>query len=137
MFRAVAQWLDEGTGVDEAHRVLRLGGRWAGWWSHARADNQDWFDEYWSTIELACRGAHRDQRNIDGGAILDAAAVFDAADRRNLVIGAVEMRVDPVRPHARSLCPEPTRLGGSASVAVASARRCPLPGHERVVSWSL
>ncbi len=35
----------------------------------------------WSTIELACRGAHRDQRNIDWGATLDAAAMFDVADR--------------------------------------------------------
>jgi SAM-dependent methyltransferase len=74
-------WLDEATRVDEVSRVLRPGGRWAGWWSHARADDQAWFGEYWSTIELACRGAHRDQRNMDWGATIDVPEMFDVADR--------------------------------------------------------
>jgi len=34
-------WLDPSTRVAEIHRVLRPNGRWAGWWSHARADGRD------------------------------------------------------------------------------------------------
>lgn len=74
-------WLDEATRVCEAYRVLRPGGRWAAWWSHARADEDGWFDVYWSAIELTCRGAHRDQRDIDWGVTIDVPGMFDVADR--------------------------------------------------------
>ena len=69
-------WLDPVTRVGEAHRRLRTGGRWAGWWSHARADSEDWFDEYWSTIEAACPGIHRDQRDTDWGATVGPPGLF-------------------------------------------------------------
>ncbi len=39
-FAQAWHWLDIGTRVDEAARVLAQGGRWSGWWSHARADGQ-------------------------------------------------------------------------------------------------
>ncbi len=74
-------WLDEATRVREAHRVLRDGGRWAGWWSHARADTAQWFDEYWSIIEATCPGTHRDQRDIDWGATVHVAGLFTVAQR--------------------------------------------------------
>lgn len=64
-------WLDEATRVREVHRVLRSVGRWAGWWSHARADTETWFDAYWSAIEETCQGTQRDQRDIDWGATID------------------------------------------------------------------
>jgi len=74
-------WLAAETRVDEVHRVLRPSGRWAGWWSHPRADDEGWFDEYWSTIELTCVGTHRDQRDIDWGATIDVPGMFDVSDR--------------------------------------------------------
>ncbi len=73
-------WLDEAARVQEVHRVLRPRGRWAGWWSHARADEEDWFDDYWSTIEATCPGTHRNQRDIDWGATVDLPTMF-VADR--------------------------------------------------------
>lgn len=74
-------WLDETARVQEVHRVLRDGGRWAGWWSHARADAEDWFDEYWSAIEASCPGTNRDQRNTDWGATVDVPGMFTVAPR--------------------------------------------------------
>jgi SAM-dependent methyltransferase len=64
-FAQAWHWLDESSRVAEAHRVLCPGGRWAGWWSHARADGDQWFDRYWAAIERACGGTHRDQRDTD------------------------------------------------------------------------
>lgn len=72
-------WLDETTRVHEAHRVLRDGGRWAGWWSHARADAEQWFDDYWAVIEASCPGTHRGQRDTDWGATVDVAGMFVVA----------------------------------------------------------
>lgn len=77
-------WLDPATRVQEAHRVLRDGGRWAGWWSHARADSERWFDDYWSVIEASCPGTHRDQRDTDWGSTIDVPALF-TVDRRVVV----------------------------------------------------
>ena len=74
-------WLDPGTRVEETHRALRRGGRWAGWWSHARADAEPWFDRYWSTIERWCPGTHRDQRDTDWGATVATAGMFDVGER--------------------------------------------------------
>jgi SAM-dependent methyltransferase len=60
-------WLDAAARVDEMHRVLRPSGRWAGWWSHARADGDAWFDAYWTAIEHFCSGTQRGQRDTDWG----------------------------------------------------------------------
>jgi SAM-dependent methyltransferase len=80
-FAQAWHWLDERTRCREAHRVLRNGGRWAAWWSHARADTEDWFDHYWSAIEVACPGTHRDQRDTDWGAGVSESGLFSVGDR--------------------------------------------------------
>lgn len=74
-------WLDAATRLFEVHRVLRPGGRWAGWWSHAWADSERWFDACWSVIEASCPGTHRDQRNTDWGATIDVPDLFAVAPR--------------------------------------------------------
>jgi SAM-dependent methyltransferase len=58
-------WLDARLRCDEVARVLRAGGRWAGWWSHPRADGDEWFDGYWDVIEAVCRWTDRSQRDTD------------------------------------------------------------------------
>ena len=80
-FAQAWHWLDPATRATEAHRVLRGHGRWAGWWSHARADGEGWFDEYWSVIERTCVGTHRDQRDTDWGATVARSGVFTVAQR--------------------------------------------------------
>ena len=74
-------WMNPATRVTEAARVLVPNGRWAGWWSHPRADSESWFDAYWSLIEAACPGTHRSQRNTDWGADLRASGLFTVRDR--------------------------------------------------------
>jgi len=74
-------WLNPSTRVEECHRVLRPRGRWAGWWSHARADGQQWFDDHWSAIERACPGTHRGQRDTDWGATIATGRHFDVHER--------------------------------------------------------
>jgi SAM-dependent methyltransferase len=73
-------WLDPTTGLREAHRVLASGGRLAAWWSHARPDDEPWFEDYWSVIERTCPGTIRQQRDTDWGAALAAGALFDVHD---------------------------------------------------------
>jgi SAM-dependent methyltransferase len=80
-FAQAWHWLDESRRTAEARRVLRDGGRWAGWWSHARADAEGWFDAYWSVIERACLGTHRGQRDIDWGQTVAASGLFEVDDR--------------------------------------------------------
>ena len=58
-------WVDPTRRVGEVSRVLRPGGRWAGWWSHARSDGEPWFDAYWDLIEATCPSARRSHRDID------------------------------------------------------------------------
>ncbi|MPY92615.1 MAG: methyltransferase domain-containing protein [Acidimicrobiia bacterium] len=74
-------WLDPSTRAGEAHRVLREGGRWAGWWSHARADDEEWFQAHWTIVERACPGTRRGMRDIDWGADLAAPGLFEVGDR--------------------------------------------------------
>ena len=80
-FAQAWHWLGPDGRAPEAHRVLRAGGRWAGWWSHARADRDPWFDAYWSVIERACPGTHRGQRDTDWGATIAGAGLFDLEPR--------------------------------------------------------
>lgn len=80
-FAQAWHWLDPATRVPEMHRVLRTDGRWAAWWSHARADSQAWFGAYWSAIEAACSGTHRNQRDTDWGRTVDDLDMFDVAAR--------------------------------------------------------
>lgn len=74
-------WLAIDRRCAEAARVLRPGGRWAGWWSHARDDGAEWFDEYWDLVERACPGVERSQRDTDWGAELRDSGLFDVGDQ--------------------------------------------------------
>jgi SAM-dependent methyltransferase len=72
-------WLDPDRRIDEVHRVLRPGGRWAAWWTHARG--ADWVERSWDLIEAACPGVVRTQRDTDWGAAVAASGRFDVGDR--------------------------------------------------------
>jgi SAM-dependent methyltransferase len=74
-------WINPATRCHETHRVLRTGGRLAAWWSHARADGQEWFDRYWSVIEAACPGTNRHQRDADWGATMTGSGLFRVAEK--------------------------------------------------------
>jgi SAM-dependent methyltransferase len=74
-------WLDGRHRCAEAARVLRPGGRWAGWWSHARADDDEWFNAYWTAMESTCRGLDRSQRDTDWGHDLEQSRLFAVDDR--------------------------------------------------------
>lgn len=74
-------WLEPRTRVQEIHRVLRPRGRWAAWWSHARADAEPWFDHYWAAIERACPGTHRSQRDTDWGETVSTGEGFEVGSR--------------------------------------------------------
>jgi SAM-dependent methyltransferase len=69
-------WVDERRRVEEAHRVLRPGGTWTAWWSHARDDGEPWFDAYWNIIERACSGTVRSQRDVNWGEDLVKSGLF-------------------------------------------------------------
>ena len=70
-FAQVWHWLDHSIASAEMARMLRRGGRWAGWWNHARADSEPWFEAYWDVLE-ARTGAYRWHRDTNWGATLDA-----------------------------------------------------------------
>jgi SAM-dependent methyltransferase len=80
-FAQAWHWLEVSARVAEVHRVLRPGGRWAGWWSHARADGEPWFDRYWAAIERSCPGTRREQRDIDWGTTVAGAGRFEVGAR--------------------------------------------------------
>lgn len=80
-FAQAWHWLDEKRRAIEAARVLRPLGRWAAWWSHARADGERWFETYWETVE-GSTVARRHERDTDWGADLLASDLFDVRDRR-------------------------------------------------------
>jgi SAM-dependent methyltransferase len=80
-FAQAWHWLDASARVVEAHRVLREGGVWAAWWSHARADAEGWFRESWDRIEGSCAGAERGQRDIGWGAGVAASGLFSVKPR--------------------------------------------------------
>jgi SAM-dependent methyltransferase len=58
-------WFDPDRARWEVARVLRPGGHWAAWWSHAWADGETWFDTYQGLMEAACPGYRRHHRNTD------------------------------------------------------------------------
>ncbi len=58
-------WFDQHRASREVARVLRPGGCWAAWWSHAWADGEDWFDTYQDLMEAACPGYRRHHRDPD------------------------------------------------------------------------
>jgi SAM-dependent methyltransferase len=69
-------WLPPETRVHEAARVLRAAGRWAGWWSHPRADGEAWFESYWDALEEATGTASRAVRDVDWGEEVAASGRF-------------------------------------------------------------
>jgi SAM-dependent methyltransferase len=75
-------WLDAALRAGESGRVLTPGGRWAGWWSHARADGRPWFEESWAAIESVCPGTERGQRDIDWGEDLARSGRFAVGGRQ-------------------------------------------------------
>jgi SAM-dependent methyltransferase len=80
-FAQAWHWLDPATRVAEVDRVVRSGGRCAAWWSHARADGQRWFDNYWAAIEHSCPGTHCGQRDTDWGTTMAAPGLFVVHER--------------------------------------------------------
>ena len=107
-------WLDPHRRCGESARVLRSGGRWAGWWSHARADGDAWFDAHWDTIEATCAGVFRNQRDIDWAQGVRESGLF-AVGERVTVSWVRELSVetwladDRSRSYVAAL-PEPARL---------------------------
>ena len=76
-------WLDPERRCPEAARVLKRQGRWAAWWSHARADGHRWFEAYWEALE-ASTVARREERDVDWGQELRRSGLFDVDDRRSI-----------------------------------------------------
>jgi SAM-dependent methyltransferase len=59
-------WFDVEATAPELVRILRPRGVWAAWWSHPRADGEEWFDALQELFERACPAffrAHRDTGN--------------------------------------------------------------------------
>jgi SAM-dependent methyltransferase len=80
-------WTDPEARVDEVARVLRAGGAWSAWWSHARADGETWFERCWEAIEAACPGVNRSQRDIDWGRELVRSHHFGRCDMVRIAWG--------------------------------------------------
>jgi len=74
-------WLDSDRRCEETARVLFPGGRWAGWWSQPRADDDEWFAAYWTAIESACTGTNRSTRDTDWGQELERSQLFIVDNR--------------------------------------------------------
>jgi SAM-dependent methyltransferase len=75
-------WVSAEERAAEAARILKPGGRWAGWWSHPRADGEPWFDHYWDVLEDRCPTTNRSHRDLDWGAELAATPYFVVTPRQ-------------------------------------------------------
>lgn len=49
-------WFDPRLAAAEAARVLKPGGLWAAWWNRAKADGEQWFEEYQNLLSSSCPG---------------------------------------------------------------------------------
>jgi SAM-dependent methyltransferase len=104
-------WLDSDRRIDEAARVLARGGRWAAWWSHARADRQAWFEGWWDVVQAATV-ARRTERDTDWGIDLARSGLFGVREEK--IAWVREMTVeqwmndDRSKSYISSL-PEPSR----------------------------
>jgi SAM-dependent methyltransferase len=78
-------WMPERRRVREVARVLRAGGVWAAWWSHARADGTEWFERQWRIFEAECPGVHRSQRDTEWGRELAPSGLFGQAHAVNVL----------------------------------------------------
>jgi SAM-dependent methyltransferase len=83
-FAQAWHWVEPTLGCREVRRVLRDGGRWATWWSHARADGEDWYEAHWSLVEAACATRSRGYRDIDWGPTMTVGALFRVDERITL-----------------------------------------------------
>lgn len=77
-------WLDVSRAAAETARVLRPTGRWAGWWSHARADGEAWFDAYEDLLDATCPAHSRAHRDIDWSLGLAGTGCFDSFEHRRV-----------------------------------------------------
>jgi len=126
-------WLDPERRIGEARRVLTPDGRWAAWWTHARADGEVWYDASWDLIEAACPGVHRSQRDTDWGADVEASGRFDVGPRVTVAwtreMPIAHWLVDAAsRSHIATLPDEPRAalLDGLRSIVTAHAGDGPL-----------
>lgn len=132
-------WLAPASRSTEARRVLRTGGRWAAWWSHARADGEGWFDASWELIEQACPGTHRAQRDTDWGATVDS-GLFHVEDRRSFAwtrVITVESWTTDVASHSYvAALPPPERLALVDAIHAVLASAFPTGEmHVRYETW--
>lgn len=74
-------WLDERRRIAEAARVLAPGGRWAAWWSHARVDDEPWFQRYLDLVEGVTPAFVRTHRDIDWGRPVHDSGLFARPER--------------------------------------------------------
>jgi SAM-dependent methyltransferase len=127
-------WLDEDRRATEAARVLRERGRWAAWWSHARADGEPWFEAYWTAIE-AVTVARREQRDTDWGEGLERSELFDVGECMTLSWlreATVERWLEDERSKSYiAALPEPDRASLLATIERITRQRFPT-GQMRV-----
>jgi SAM-dependent methyltransferase len=75
-FAQAWHWLDAERASAEAARVLRPGGAWAAWWTHAWPDGEPWFEAYRVLLDRVCPAYGWHWREHDWGATLGAREAF-------------------------------------------------------------
>jgi SAM-dependent methyltransferase len=75
-FAQAWHWLDPGDASAEAARVVRPGGAWAAWWTHAWPNGEPWFETYRVLLDEACPAYGWQWREHDWGATLGARDAF-------------------------------------------------------------